>query len=283
MSGRQLGVRAGGTSAGRTAMARTWRRYCLTTLTMYGFLWLALAIAPRDRADWALENALVVVFVPALVASLRWFPLSRLSWTLILVFLSLHTVGAHYTYAEVPYDAWSLALFGRRLNDLLGLERNHFDRLVHFSYGLLMAYPMRELFLRVADARGFWGYFLPLDLTLSTSATFELLEWAAVEFFGGDLGGRLSGRAGRRLGRAEGHGPGRAGCGDRHDADAPGQPKLAARLQPGVGREPAREAPPAPRRDRAVADGPDGQPVRLTSRRRALTCLGRARMLRRRC
>ncbi|MFL5333088.1 MAG: DUF2238 domain-containing protein [Geminicoccaceae bacterium] len=177
-------------------MARTWRRYCLTTLTMYGFLWLALAIAPRDRADWALENALVVVFVPALVASLRWFPLSRLSWTLILVFLSLHTVGAHYTYAEVPYDAWSLALFGRRLNDLLGLERNHFDRLVHFSYGLLMAYPMRELFLRVADARGFWGYFLPLDLTLSTSAKFELLEWAAVEFFGGDLGGAYLGMQG---------------------------------------------------------------------------------------
>ena len=147
-----------------------------------------MAIDPSDRADWALENALVVLFVPALVASLRWFPLSRLSWTLILLFLSLHTVGAHYTYAEVPYDAWSEALFGVRLNDLLGLERNHFDRLVHFSYGLLLAYPMREVFLRIADARGFWGYFLPLDLTLSTSAIFELIEWAAAEVFGGELG-----------------------------------------------------------------------------------------------
>ena len=47
---------------------------------------------------------------------------------------------------------------------------------------------MRELFFRVADARGFWAYFLPLDLTLSTSALFELLEWAAASFFGGDLG-----------------------------------------------------------------------------------------------
>ena len=169
-------------------MPKSWRRYCLVTLGLYGMLWLALAIAPSDRADWALENALVVVFVPALVASLRWFPLSRLSWTLILLFLALHTVGAHYTYAEVPYDAWSEALIGIRLNDLLGLERNHFDRLVHFGYGLLMAYPMREVFLRVADARGFWGYFLPLDLTLSTSAIFELIEWGAAELFGGDLG-----------------------------------------------------------------------------------------------
>mgnify|MGYP000653296919 CR=1 FL=1 len=120
-----------------------------------GLFWLALAIAPSDRAAWALENVLVAVFVPALVASMRWFPLSRLSWTLILLFLSLHTVGAHYTYAEVPYDEWSEALLGVRLDQLLGLQRNHFDRLVHFSYGLLMAYPMRELFLRIADARGF--------------------------------------------------------------------------------------------------------------------------------
>ncbi len=169
-------------------MPGAYRRYCLLTLGLFGLFWLALAIAPKDRADWALENLLVVLFVPALLASLRHFPLSRLSWTLILLFLSLHAVGAHYTYSEVPYDAWSEALFGGRINDLLGLERNHFDRLVHFSYGLLMAYPMRELFLRVADARGFWGYFLPLDLTLSTSAIFELFEWLAAELFAGNLG-----------------------------------------------------------------------------------------------
>jgi putative membrane protein len=169
-------------------MPPAYRRYCLFTLSLFALLWLALAIAPRDRADWALENVLVVALVPALLASLRWFPLSRLSWTLVLLFLALHAVGAHYTYSEVPYDAWSQALLGFRVNDALGLERNHFDRLVHFSYGLLLAYPMRELFLRVADARGFWGYFLPLDLTLSTSAIFELFEWGAAELFGGDLG-----------------------------------------------------------------------------------------------
>jgi putative membrane protein len=149
---------------------------------------LALAIAPADRADWALENALVAVAVPVLVWSWRRFPLSRLSYTLVFVFLCLHTVGAHYTYSEVPYDAWSRQLLGFSLNETFGFERNHFDRLVHFSYGLLMAYPARELFFRVADARGFWAYFLPLDLMLSTSALFELFEWAAAVWFGGDLG-----------------------------------------------------------------------------------------------
>jgi putative membrane protein len=129
-----------------------------------------------------------VVLVAVLAASYRRFKLSRLSYTLIFLFLCLHEVGAHYTYSEVPYDAWARALTGRSLNEAMGWQRNHFDRFAHFMYGLLLAYPLRELFLRVANARGFWGYFLPLDLTLSTSAIFELFEWAAAEIFGGDLG-----------------------------------------------------------------------------------------------
>ena len=60
--------------------------------------------------------------------------------------------------------------------------------MVHFLYGFLIAYPIREIFVRVAQVRGFWGYFLPLDLTMSTSMIFELFEWVAAEFFGGDLG-----------------------------------------------------------------------------------------------
>ena len=79
-------------------------------------------------------------------------------------------------------------LFGFSLNEALGFERNHFDRAIHFAYGLLLAYPIREVFIRIATVRGFWGYFLPLDLTMSTSMLFELFEWGAAEFFGGDLG-----------------------------------------------------------------------------------------------
>jgi len=163
-------------------------RYVAILTALFAALWVALAIDPYDRDDWALENALVAVFAVVLVASYRHFKLSHVSYTLIFVFLCLHEVGAHYTYAEVPYDRWFEALTGRTLNELLGLERNHFDRLVHFLYGLLLAYPVREIFLRVANVRGFWGYFLPLDLTMSSSMMFELFEWLAAELVGGDLG-----------------------------------------------------------------------------------------------
>jgi putative membrane protein len=155
---------------------------------LFAIWWLALAIRPLDRSDWLLENALSVIAVAVLIALYRHLPFSRLSYTLIFVFLCLHTVGAHYTYSKVPYDAWFEALCGRTFNDWVGWERNHFDRVVHFAYGLLLAYPVREVFLRVADARGFWGYFLPLDLTMSTSLLYELIEWGAAALFGGELG-----------------------------------------------------------------------------------------------
>lgn len=147
-----------------------------------------LGLHPYDRSDWMLENALAVGALVTLVATRKRLALSNISYGCIFLFLMLHELGAHYTYSEVPYDEWFLRLTGRGLNERLGLERNHFDRLVHFCYGFLLAYPIRELFVRVADARGFWGYFLPLDVVMSTSMLYELIEWGASQVFGGGLG-----------------------------------------------------------------------------------------------
>jgi len=171
-------------------------RYVTLLGVLLAILWTPLAFEPFDRKDWLLENVLLVLAMATLAFTYRRFPLPRVSYTLIFVFLCLHTIGAHYTYAEVPYDDWWRALTGSTFNELVGWRRNNFDRVVHFSYGLLLAYPIRELFLRVAGVRGFWGYFLPLDLTMSTSMLYELIEWAAAEVVGGDLGAAYLGTQG---------------------------------------------------------------------------------------
>jgi len=163
-------------------------RLLITLGVLFAGVVVTSGIGAHYPHDWLLENALVAVFVPVLAFTYRWLPFSRLSYLLIFSFLCLHELGAHWTYAEVPYNDWTRAWFGRSLNEGLGLERNHFDRLVHFLYGLLLAYPIREVFLRVGNVRGFWGYFLPLDLAMSTSMIFELFEWVAAEVFGGELG-----------------------------------------------------------------------------------------------
>ena len=164
------------------------RKYRAILALLFAVFWGVLAIHPWHLTDWLLENGLVLVAVIVLVLFRRRLMLSRLSYTLIFIFMCLHIVGAHYTYSEVPYDVWCRELTGRSFNSLVGWQRNNFDRVVHFCYGLLLAYPIREVFLRVADVRGFWGYFLPLDLTMSTSMLYELIEWGASLAFGGELG-----------------------------------------------------------------------------------------------
>ncbi|MGB3433005.1 DUF2238 domain-containing protein [Achromobacter sp.] len=177
-------------------MADPRRRYLYTLGVLFALIWTALAIAPHDRADWALENALVLAFGAALFFTRRWFVFSRTSYTLIFLYLCLHAVGAHYTYSLVPYDDWWRALTGHSFNGMVGWERNNFDRVVHFAYGLLLAYPIREIFLRVVEVRGFWAYFLPMDVTLSTSALYELLEWGAAATVGSELGAAYLGTQG---------------------------------------------------------------------------------------
>jgi putative membrane protein len=144
------------------------QRLLQALVAWYALVWVITALRPLDRHDWLLENLLVAAMVAVLVGTYRFFPLSDLSYVLITLFMTLHAVGAHYTYSEVPLGFWA--------RDVFGFARNPFDRVVHFSFGLLMAYPIREVFLRVANARGFWAYYLPLDVTLAFSALYEIME-----------------------------------------------------------------------------------------------------------
>ena len=172
----------------RMTTAKQRNRYLLILFGIFGAIAAWAAIAPMDRGAWALENSLVVVGLAVLFFSYRTLPLSRASYTLIFLFLCLHEIGSHYTYAGVPYGDWLRSLFGSTLAEELGSDRNHYDRIVHFFYGLLLAYPIREVVLRVGDMKGFWGYFLPLDVTMSTSLIYELLEWGAAMVFSGNTG-----------------------------------------------------------------------------------------------
>jgi putative membrane protein len=94
--------------------------------------------------------------------------LSRLAYGCLFAFLVLHAVGAHYTYSQVP--------FGHEVQRALGLSRNHYDRLVHFGFGLLVSIPILELQSGVALLKSWWSYLLPVTATLSLSALFEIIE-----------------------------------------------------------------------------------------------------------
>ena len=141
------------------------------------FTWYLLlsgwtAYGPVDREFWAIASILPACLVVGLIVLHRWMPLSVLSYVLITLFLSLHTIGVHYTYAQVPIGAW--------MDQALHLGRNHFDRVVHFSFGFLLAYPMEEAFRLLAHARGWVLYYLPVISILGLSGLWEIVEfWVA--------------------------------------------------------------------------------------------------------
>ena len=162
----------------------------------FAILWCALAIAPVSRSDWMLENVMTLVGVGLLLAFWRAGTLSPTSIVLALAFLSMHTVGAHYTYSLVPYDDWSRSVFGRSITDMTGSQRNHYDRLVHFSFGLLLAIPCHEWLVRSGEASRRAGWWVTLLIAMSASHIYELIEWGAAEIFGGELGAAYVGTQG---------------------------------------------------------------------------------------
>ncbi|MFV0933082.1 DUF2238 domain-containing protein [Pseudomonas jessenii] len=161
-------------------------RHDLTLLMVFLLVVVVSGFAPRSRVDWALENLLVLLLVGTLVAVSRRFRLSAMSITLVFAFLCVHELGAHYTYSLVPYEQWSSAWLGFNFDRATGAHRNHYDRLVHLSYGLLLVYPVREVLWRLTPLRGFWLFFVTLNIMLSTSALYELVEWIGGAFLGKD-------------------------------------------------------------------------------------------------
>lgn len=151
-------------------------------------LWIVTAIEPFDRRDWLLENLLVFLYGAILIVTYRRFAFSDLSYGLFGVFLSLHLVGAHYTYAETPFGFW--------LQDAFGLSRNHYDRIVHFCFGLLLGYPFRELLLRVVGVRPAWSYLMVMVTVLGFSGFYEALEGVVAVLVSPELGAAYLGTQG---------------------------------------------------------------------------------------
>src|SRR5262249_11725006 len=142
------------------------------------------------------ENAMTLVGVGLLVMLRRARTLTDPSIVLGLTFLALHTIGAHYTYSKVPYDAWFAQVFGTSISDLTGAQRNEFDRLVHFSFGLLLAIPCHDWLVRSRHASTRDAWWITLLIAMSASHLYELIEWAAAEIFGGELGAAYVGTQG---------------------------------------------------------------------------------------
>jgi putative membrane protein len=138
---------------------------------------VASGVGPKDRLTWWMEVAPVLLAVPLLVATRRRFPLTPLLYVLVAVHAAVLCLGGHHTYAEVPLGFWA--------KELLGLDRNPYDRLGHLMQGFVPALVVREVLLRTSPLRrGRWLALLGTGLVLALSAIYELVEWGAAVVLG---------------------------------------------------------------------------------------------------
>ncbi len=136
------------------------------------FIYLAVfslcAINPYDRSVWWAENIPVMLVVTVLVITRNRYRFSDASYILMSFFLVMHTIGGYYTFERVPFD-W--------VTNLFGFERNHYDRLAHFSVGFY-AYPIAELLLLKGLVRSrLVLYLFPLFSIVTVAGVYEVIEW----------------------------------------------------------------------------------------------------------
>lgn len=143
------------------------QRLCIAMLAVI----VIAGIHPDKVFDYFLENVTAFVFLGALAATYRILPFSELSYLLIFVYLSMHEFGAHYKYSDVPLGEW--------IKPLLHTQRNMYDRILHFSFGLMIGYPLQEMFIRKAKVVRQWRYVLPVEAIMALSAVYEIAEAGA--------------------------------------------------------------------------------------------------------
>ncbi len=151
----------------------------ITIYILYLIVWAIAAIDPKYPDDWLLENILDFTMVPLVIWLDIKYNFSFISMVFLLIFASAHSLGSHYTYAEMEYF--------NIITEWFGAERNHYDRLVHFLSGLLLFHPIYEMSITVIP-RVKIALLFTITAIISISTFYEIIEWVAVLLFSPELG-----------------------------------------------------------------------------------------------
>ncbi len=146
----------------------------LIIIVLFLASWLYFFKSALDIKDWWMENILVIIFCIILFVSQKKFIFSDTSLVFIFLFLLLHVYGARmaYTHNEI----------GEFLKQTFQLSRNPYDRIVHFSFGFLMTYPLHD-YLSYKYSLSKKHLILIVNMIILCLATiFELIEWGVAAF-----------------------------------------------------------------------------------------------------
>lgn len=167
--------------------------------SLLALLAIAVALAslrPPYPEEMYLQHSPTFALLIALPLLSRRWPISTGAFGCLVAFLLLHTLGARYIYSNVPYDRWLTSLAGHDLSSTFGWSRNHYDRLVHFFFGLLWARPIFEISVRHLGVPRRVAYYTAIEFLLAFSALYELFEWGLTMVLSPQDAGEYNGQQG---------------------------------------------------------------------------------------
>ena len=154
------------------------RYYPQIIAVLFFMFFILMGISPLERAVWIIEVIPIVIVYLFLLSTYQKFKFTNTSYTLMLMWMVWHTIGGHYTFANVPFDF---------ITNLFNFQRNHFDRIGHLVVGFY-AYPMAEFLTRKKYANVIVASFFGLFFIMSIAAGYEIVEWGYAVVDGGNTG-----------------------------------------------------------------------------------------------
>lgn len=143
-------------------------------VVIFALLWLALAVNPAHAGIWAMENLLVVTVFPVVLWLDRKYSFNNWTFFGLTFFVILHLFGAHFTYESMAYFNW--------FSEWFGWERNYYDQVIHFLFGLLVFLPFFEIFYHQGYSRKL-SYLIAFLFISAIGSWYEVLEWLAMIVF----------------------------------------------------------------------------------------------------
>lgn len=140
---------------------------CLVTLSI---LTIFTSFNPESKIPWLLEAGAVWIFALFFILSYRKIRFPNYIYVLVTLFMFLPIIGGYYSFDLVPYG---------EILDFSGNGINHFDRLVHFIFGLFLTPFIFILLQKTSNLKVFWLYLIPFMLIMACGAIYEVIEWSS--------------------------------------------------------------------------------------------------------
>ena len=143
-------------------------------IVIFLLFWIALAISPAHRGIWALENILVVTVFPVVLWLDKKYSFTDWTFFSLTAFVILHLFGANLTYNTMTYFTW--------FSDWFGWQRNYYDQVIHFLFGLMVFMSFFEIFYHQGYSKKL-SYLIAFLFISSIGSWYEVLEWLSMAAF----------------------------------------------------------------------------------------------------